>query len=482
MGMQRQLSRIRRRWVAVAPILILASLAYLCWSLDAGWKTGLPSLGRGPLWTPDDGHTGGQNGSLPLAPENYHELSSLSTEDGRFFRIQFGNVSVLNPNILPHPQIEDVYIIVGQDLQRFEETTFREVYCYATFKNASSGEVGVSLEGWTVLSCDYPAPPPALPVAPTPGGELCDGKLELMKLNKGPHDARVFWGPTRPYALFGSNSRFTCFGQWVQDFGDLMGWPTEFVPHGSHEEGDDVPFHVATEIQRCDGYQPLEKNFFLFWDRNGDVYVHYDIAPKRVFARLYADGSVGEDLAPLAAAPGGSDGSGDDACLARLLPKPLGEHDSVHQATNSLAVTMCRRKSDPHCSVRDDNTFLFTVFHVKRVVGWRVRYEPYALVFRRDLPFRVHAASRLPLWLRGRAHREGVDGDMLYMVSMSWRDRTQRYHGFLDDVLFLSFGVDDKAAAGMDVRAEDVLAGLALCDEGTSTAPGLPPGRGKRAW
>ena len=40
-----------------------------------------------------------------------------------------------------------------------------------------------------------------------------------------------------------------------------------------------------------------------------------------------------------------------------------------------------------------------------------------------------------------------------------------KYHGFLDDVVFLAFGVEDERTAGIDVRAGDLVRGLGLCSD-----------------
>ena len=43
-----------------------------------------------------------------------------------------------------------------------------------------------------------------------------------LSLSIGPHDARVFYGPEAPFTVYGSNSGFTCFGQWIQDIRVLV--------------------------------------------------------------------------------------------------------------------------------------------------------------------------------------------------------------------------------------------------------------------
>ena len=40
-----------------------------------------------------------------------------------------------------------------------------------------------------------------------------------------------------------------------------------------------------------------------------------------------------------------------------------------------------------------------------------------------------------------------------------------KYHGFLDDVVFLAFGIEDERTAGIDVRAGDLVRGLGMCSD-----------------
>jgi hypothetical protein len=52
---------------------------------------------------------------------------------------------------------------------------------------------------------------------------------------------------------------------------------------------------------------------------------------------------------------------------------------------------------------------------------------------------------------------------MFYITSMSWKGHDQKYHGYIDDVLFLAFGIEDTRAAAIDVKAADLMQDLALC-------------------
>ena len=250
----------------------------------------------------------------------------------------------------------------------------------------------------------------------------------------------------------------------------LMDWGFELYAENE--------FRKATEIQRPGKYGRVEKNFFVFWDKKGAMYAHYDVAPKRVFAKLDFDGSVGRDLAPKAAI-------NDDRCLAKYLPKvvkPLSTQDaeSIHQATNSLKITLCKR-SDSSCRESDANTFIFTIYHHKGFYSFHSIYEAYVMAFRQTAPFEIYGMSKKPIWINGRnkmrpdPQQEGdmviaegepkswIETEMLYITSLSWKTQGQKYHGYIDDILFITFGVEDSRTAGIDIVAGDLFVDLGLC-------------------
>jgi hypothetical protein len=392
--------------------------------------------------------------SLPDIPiqnnvdETHSELFSTSSADKKYFSIDFSNQKAKNPNIIPHPFQNDTWIIVAQQLGSSVQNSvwFAELVCNAVLKDGKLGCV---------------EPPVILPIAAT-SGDKCEGDLAYFSLNVGPHDARVFYGPRTPYVIYGSNSVYTCFGQWMQDFRVLVDWGFEM-----YEERE---FRKPTELQKPGSYRRIEKNWFVFWDVHEQMYVHYDIVPKRVFAKLEFDGSVGPNLAPLANAS-------DEKCLAIYIAKMGPELESIHQATNSLSITLCRR-SDSTCEVNSSNTFILTVFHHKTYFSFHSVYEPYALLFQQTAPFEIYGISRKPIWVHGRGKPfEGEKPDslvaegskpwdhteMFYITSLSWKMHGQKYHGYIDDLLFISFGIEDSGSGGIDVLAGDLLRDLRQC-------------------
>ncbi|KAK6365117.1 hypothetical protein LTS17_011595 [Exophiala oligosperma] len=379
--------------------------------------------------------------------DKYVEVFSASTKNKQYFLVEFGNEKAINPNIIPHPTRPEAWIIVAQQHRDKDDKSiwFSELVCEARFKRGR-------------LSCNKP--PKILPIAVT-AGDKCVDDLSYFSFNVGPHDARVFYGPTSPFVVFGSNSGYTCFGQWIQDFRVLVDWQHETIGGG--------PYRLATELQRPPPMSLVEKNWFLFWDKNGDAYVHYDAWPNRVYAKQEKDGSVGGDLAHLAR-------NNDEKCMQRFMPKVEGHLESIHQATNSLSITLCKR-SDVGCEPNDENTYIMAIIQHKSYYSFHSVYEPYVLLFKRTAPFELHALSSKPIWIHGRGKPgekrpkgpefESLDSwnqtEMFYVTSMSWKAQGQKYHGYSDDVVFINFGIEDSKTASIDVVAGDLLKDIGVC-------------------
>ncbi|KAL3484702.1 hypothetical protein BJX62DRAFT_218390 [Aspergillus germanicus] len=419
-------------------------------------------------------------------------LRSVTSKDGAYFPIDFGSRRAINPSLIPHPEDNTTWIVTAQlhEPRRGDKPRlwFAELVCTAAFSNSTettaNGNTGSSSNNnREALHCIDP--PLILPIAATPSdSSKCPPDTAFFSLSIGPHDARVFHGPEGPFTIYGSTSQFTCFGQWMLDFRLLVDWGVDTV----NDHGGFV--RTPTELQRpfMTPYRVVEKNWFVFWDAGGQSYVHYDIAPSRSLAQLHADGSVGPDLAPQTA-------ESDNTCLTRLLPSipttpdpapPGTNSESIHQATNALSITLCER-ADPSCVPGPENTFILTIVQHKSFYRLHSTYGPYVVLFRAVEPFGIYGVSSKPLWIEGRrapatsraaasSEEEGesqdendrmqslkVQSEMMYVTSISWKTHGQRYHGFVDDVLFIGFGIEDAATGVIDIRAGDLVDGIELC-------------------
>lgn len=333
---------------------------------------------------------------------------------------------------------ENTWIMVAQRLtleRGFPSGWSDEISCDIQFNTTAN---------YNMTCMDIPV---MLPVAATQAAaDGCPGRLGTLHMNIGPHDARVFYGPRFPYIVYGSQSQYGCFGQWMHDFRMLYDW-------GQFRNYSD-PYDKQTEVQKPGGNGGMEKNYFLFWDMEDNFYAHYDTAPHRSYAKLDPDGAAGPDIALQSRAK-------DEVCWAKHLalnPIPS-DGASIHQATNSLSVTMCHR-ANSNCIPTEDNTYIIQIYQHKVGNGlMHARYEPYVMMFKRKAPFEMYAISSKPLWVSGRSSKN----EMMYLTSMNWKVKDVNYSGFLDDTIFLAFGVEDKRTGAIDITAQELLGELMYC-------------------
>ncbi|PPJ57807.1 hypothetical protein CBER1_00153 [Cercospora berteroae] len=387
---------------------------------------------------------------------HYRKLYSMTSPEKKYWLVWLGGEAGYNPNLLPHPTEPDRWVVLAQH-ERSDEMTaeHQELVCTAGFFMDK-------------LVCSET--PTVMQVTDSIVGNCTDGNA-WINLVVGPRDARMFYGPDAPFVMYGSQSAHACLGIWMHD-GRMLLPPFQ----AASQQADIAYFKEATELQRPEPWHAFEKNFFVFWDDKGGVYVHNDLWPRRSYAALGPVGNVGDDLAPQTV-------EADARCMNAFMP-PV-EHyeyasEGIHQATNSLSITMCAR-ADPTCTPTDSNTFIMTVFHWKAWREFHGIYEPYIMLFKRTSPFPIHAIGQRPYWVYGRGPFTAESGspkyrghedqipkghtEQIFFTSMSWKNKGQTYHGYVDDPLFLSFGIEDGKAGVIDVHAGDLLQDLAECSK-----------------
>lgn len=388
--------------------------------------------------------------NVPTDSLDYHEIFSLTTTHRRFAPIYFEGIGVVDPSIVPHPTHVNAYIITARREQSLSDHVREEqLVCHANFYQ----DVLVCADKHTTM-----------PTAVSRYG-TCPLRHDDFNYRFGPMDLRLFYGPEVPYVVFSDTSQYTCRNVWLQDARHLLeAFRIERVI------GSQL-FHAATELQRPGAWTDFERDYFLFWDRNNKPYVQSSFWP-RVFGSLEADGSFAHDLAP-------STASADSFCQAQYMPHIQGEHESFRQGSNSLSITLCKR-ADASCSPKDSNTFIMYIFHTRKDYDDHPIHEPYVILYDQSPPFAIRAIGQRPLWIAGRKKLDSSSSafrwagknsseipaghtENFFITSMSWGTHGMKYHGYQDDVVWLSATIEDAGAGVIDVRASDLLAGLSFC-------------------
>ncbi|KAK9459154.1 uncharacterized protein V1516DRAFT_681111 [Lipomyces oligophaga] len=332
-----------------------------------------------------------------------------------------------------------------------------------------------------------------------------------MHLIQGHSDPRVFFSPRgEPLMIVGTNGIHNCLGQYLIDLRALV----PDLAAKMHITDIPIRFPNLTELTRPN-LQEIEKNWFMMFDSldSNREYLHYDFLHRSLAAlKPPADIATYKSIA------------NPSPELVRGLLQNFKKSDysanDIHQASNSLLVTLC----DFPCIPTIHNTVLVELMHIKYSDYYRLYYRRFAIIMNATAPFDVLGRTENLMYA-------GTDSDtMIYTVSMAWdkgnfprhepwdesrhggkeiwleldiqqqleRERNKAptvspiddtfdqeeadsmalhkratsssqnpfisdgYHGWLDDVLMINIGINDNAAGTIHTTAKDLLECITL--------------------
>ncbi|KAK9454727.1 hypothetical protein V1511DRAFT_521856 [Dipodascopsis uninucleata] len=330
-------------------------------------------------------------------------LVSTNGPEGTIARMDFQwtpGSAKYNPNVLPYPRgAKHAYFGIARTSPRRNNLFHHElVWCDMDWSKTE----GI---GRTQLRCvGGKSFPLKLPEWATPAGRCV--RIPFMALIQGHSDPRVFFSPVgEPLMIVGTNGKANCLNQWVIDLRAL-------VPHLSKEmriEHVPIRYGKLTEMPR-DKYNEIEKNWFIMWDERYVGYVQHETERRSV--QLWQPKSR-TDLRNVAKpAP---------KCVTNLLQKyddPSKFANDIHQASNSLRVTLC----DFPCIPTIHNTVLIEIMHVKYKNWLELYYRRYVVVMNATAPFNIIGRTS-NLMYAGTDERT-----MLYTVSIGWDNFRFREH------------------------------------------------------
>ncbi|KAK9321072.1 hypothetical protein V1517DRAFT_309275 [Lipomyces orientalis] len=289
---------------------------------------------------------------------------------------------------------------------------------------------------------------------------------------------RIFMSPLgEPLMLVATNGKANCLHEFVVD---LRTFVPDLAPKFKIET---VPIRFAnlTALPRESSLAVVEEHYQLLFDDKNAIFVQHDIGDRSLTSM--SDYGM-RNLAVDAPTP---------ECVLSLQ-KPVSDPDnqkvSLEQATNALRVTLCEYPCEPTLG----NTVLMSIMHVKYEHLREVYYRRYLVVMNATAPFHILARSSSLIYL-GSEERATV-----YTVAMQWdhshfRTRSQSsidphnpvakraqiaaaaakvspetnslvndyYHGWLDDTVLISIGLNDQESAFMHINASQLLDCLEIC-------------------
>lgn len=131
------------RFVPLVGLLVLIFFAIFALKLSNKTSPKVASSGGSPVSIDKPGATQKSKEGEKILPPGplyvkgaYNEIYSLSTADKKYFPIKFGLWEAINPNAIPHPSLENTWIIVAQKKTSNVDKTvfFTELVCNAVFK------------------------------------------------------------------------------------------------------------------------------------------------------------------------------------------------------------------------------------------------------------------------------------------------------------------------------------------------------------
>ncbi|KAK9431335.1 hypothetical protein V1505DRAFT_60602 [Lipomyces doorenjongii] len=327
-------------------------------------------------------------------------LVSAVVDEGTLARMDFGRspkAPRYNPNILPFPKgYKHPYI--GFARQSPQKLLFHHEIVWCEMDWADTPVIGrkmlACVEKEKLLNLDEWA---------TKAG-LCK-RHKYLALKQGHTDPRVLFSPLgEPLMVVGTNGLSNCMNQFVIDLRAVvpgLNWKMKL-------HGVPIRFKTLTELPRPQ-YNEVEKNWFLMWDESNVEYVQHETEQRSISAV-----SLPPEKQVNIATPG------IQKCVSSLK-KRLGrkqQANDIHQATNSLRVTLC----DFPCIPTIHNTVIIELMHMKYQNKLELFYRRYAIIMNATTPFNIIGRT-------GNLMYAGTDENvMLYSVSMTWDHEHYQQH------------------------------------------------------
>jgi hypothetical protein len=306
----------------------------------------------------------------------------------------------------------------------------------------------------------------------------CEGQPHIDRYI-GPEDMKLFWTQAgEPLLIFTHQVKddVFCQGQFIIDARAAVPELEPVLGQGVASSLPPIRFQYPKRLYRqpsADGklepQHQREKNWAPVQSPfNSDSELLFMVEPGKPF-RLTSNDSLVEPII---------DTKGWHSSIKEPFPPgvPLSEtwhsaigrtcvHDAmlheaqVHQSTPMLSLTLCNRGA---CERSTRNTVALGMVQRRydRPAAPYTWYDRRIAVYEAEPPYRMLSVSKKLTY-----HGE-TDGTYIWTGSMTYRSGTRfppSNHGFLDDEIWLGFGVGDAAAGWLDISASELVVDHYLC-------------------
>lgn len=446
----------RRRLAAVAAISTLIFLIFIASPISI--TSNLVDVPEQPL-TVKQISVYPDNKALGRKSDDYQILTSIREPMGFYnaFNVENTGLKIINPTLLelPHGGRHDFLVIarmppISKEISGIKYEVSRQVAMFANVTYDEAQRPVLTAGKWfRLLVEDYAGPE-----------HDCKHQPDVNKYI-GPEDMKLFW--TRegaPLLIFTMqvNDSNRCQGMSLVDARASV--PELATAIGDHAwQMPPIQFKQPTGLRRQASAE-REKNWAPFqspFSKDNDE-PFLMVEPGRVFRWTTTSEPVEHIIVesePAVEAPYSLRAT-EKTCVQDIMMT-----DNVHQSTPILALTLCDRgKCKPH----DNNTVLIGMVHRRHDIPIYpfTRYERRTVVYAATPPYKMMSVSKKLIY-HGEMNGGFIwTGSMVYVLN-STGVLHDRSHGFLDDEIWLSFGVDDSAPGWLDIEARDLVRDHYLC-------------------
>jgi hypothetical protein len=432
---------------------------------------------------------------------DYQILSSIRNSRGYYNKVdaKATEYKIMNPTLLELPRsikIKHDFLVIARTthvdktIKDKKYKLARQVAMFANVTYTKNGRPIIQADKWSRLLVEDFASPV----------HHCQKQPDMDKYI-GPEDMKLFWtGLGEPLLIFTHqvDDAVRCQGQFIIDaraavpeLGEILSTDAELPKIRFHEpEG---LRRIAPSGEESDPRYQREKNWapvqapfssdkeellfmvepsqlFRFTDVNGVV--------KSVIKEEDQHSAV-EAPYPLHAKEKDPWRSEHQTCLHDVMLSD----GHVHQSTPMLSVTLCDRGD---CHPSPENTVLIGM--VQRRYDFPTWYDRRIATYASVPPYNMLSVSKKLTY-----HGETETGTYAWTGSMVYYTHHRHFpppnHGFLDDEIWLSFGIKDADGGWIDVRARELIDDHYLCEGApaeyrtrvNSATPGQDPALGDEA-
>ncbi|RSL91138.1 hypothetical protein CEP51_000356 [Fusarium floridanum] len=417
----------------------------------------------------------------PGYENDYRLLTSLRNSMGFYNKIDVKKTGyqIMNPTLLEMPRGSNSahdFLVIARTLhvdKVINGTKYRLARQVATFANLTYTKLGrpvlQSRNRWAKLIVqDFNGP-----------DHHCQNQPDMDKYI-GPEDMKLFWtrkGEPLLIFTYQVNSEVLCQGQFIVDVRAALPELERVLGEEYSKKMPPIQFKTPVGLrrqppsgqeshpryQREKNWAPAQSPF-----SNEDELL-FMVEPGQLFRWTKDDEPVEEVVAE------------KDQVSAVEAPYPIGVepedtwhsdekmtcmHDvmlsdkNVHQSSPMLSLTLCNRGD---CEPDEQNTVMLGMVQRRRDT-WEAGYLWYD---RRIAAYSAAPPYNMVSVSRKLSYHGEVDGQYIWTGSMVYftnqTDEFPRNHGFLDNEIWLSFGIKDSAAGWIDIKARDLITDHYLC-------------------